>query len=68
MGATMIFPNDVGKITPIHCPVCGEALIFEEFDRRRWYCQCGRYERIEMNEREPVGCRLASSGFYHNMP
>ena len=49
----MIFQSDVGKIAPVRCPICGRILIYEESDRRRWHCQCGRYERIEMNEREP---------------
>lgn len=50
MGQTGISQNDVGKITSVCCPICGEILLYEEFDKRRWYCPCGRYERIEMNE------------------
>ena len=46
--------RDLTNVDSIHCPICGGVVIYEDNDRgRKWYCPCGKYERIEMNEQKP---------------
>ena len=70
---TMRLKNSSGerlkKEKSLPCPVCWEKLLFEETGvSLRWYCQCGKYEKIAMNEWQPNRYNLPSRTDVHVCP